>query len=129
VLPKTPAFVAYAPVAEAGFPADVVLIAAKPAAAMLLYEAAVRAGAGDALTQTLGRPGCAVLPLAVKTGASAVSLGCKGNRTFTGLPDDELYLAVPGAKWDALVAAAAEIVSANGTMEDHYKAHQATVQG
>ncbi|MES1262134.1 MAG: hypothetical protein ABUS49_10395, partial [Acidobacteriota bacterium] len=99
------------------------------AAAMLLYEAAVRAGAGDALTQTLGRPGCAVLPLAVKTGVSAVSFGCKGNRTFTGLPEEELYLAVPGAKWDAVVAAATEVVSANCTMEEHYKTHQAAVQG
>ena len=129
VLPSTPAFVAYAPAGQAGFAPDVVLVAAKPASAMLLYEAAVLAGAGDALTQTLGRPGCAVLPLALKTGVSAVSFGCKGNRTFTGLPEEELYLAIPGAKWEAVVAAAAGIVAANGTMEAHYKAHQAAVQG
>lgn len=127
VLPKTPAFVAYAPADRATFSADVVLLAAKPASAMLLYEAALRAGAGDALTNTLGRPGCAVLPLAVKTGASAVSFGCKGNRTFTGLPDEELYIAVPGAKWDAVVAAANEIVGANLTMEAHYQQHNAAV--
>jgi len=125
VLPKAPAFVAYAPVESATFTPDVVLIAAKPASAMLLYEAAVRAGAGDALTQTLGRPGCAVLPLAMKTANSALSFGCKGNRTFTGLRDEELYLAIPGAKWPALVAAATEIAGANATMEAHYKAHQA----
>ena len=62
-------------------------------------------------------------------GLRRVSFGCKGNRTFTGLPEEELYLAIPGAKWEAVVAAAAGIVAANGTMEAHYKAHQAAVQG
>ena len=127
VLPATPEFIAYAPVSEAGFPADVVLLAAKPAAAMLIYEAAVRAVAGEALTQTLGRPACAVLPLTVTRGQAAVSLGCKGNRTFTGLPDEELYVAIPGAKWDAVVAALTEIAGANCKMEAHYKGHQAAV--
>jgi uncharacterized protein (DUF169 family) len=127
VLPKAPAFVAYAPVAEARFPIDVVLIAARPAAAMLIYEAAVRAGAGGALTHTLGRPACAVLPLTKRTDAAAMSFGCKGNRTFTGLPDEELYLSIPGAKWDAVVAAAAEIVAANCAMGVHYLQHEAAV--
>jgi uncharacterized protein (DUF169 family) len=129
VLPKTPEFIAYAPAAEATFTPDLVLIAAKPASAMLIYEAALRAGAGDALTHTLGRPGCAVLPLSVKTGQAALSFGCKGNRTFTGLPDEELYVAIPGAKWDAVVSALTEIVAANSTMETHYVAHRAAVAG
>lgn len=129
VLPETPSYIAYAPVGAASFPASVVLIAARPASAMLIYEAALRAGAGDALTQTLGRPGCAVLPLALKTGASALSFGCKGNRTFTGLPDEELYIAVPGGKWPAVEAAIAEILAANAAMEAHYKAHEEAVKG
>jgi uncharacterized protein (DUF169 family) len=129
VLPQTPWFVAYAPVDEAKFPADVVLIAAKPASAMLIYEAALRAGAGDALTQTLGRPGCAVLPLAMKSDMAALSFGCKGNRTFTGLPDEELYIAIPGAKWDSVVKAAEEIVAANAVMGARYVQHEAAVRG
>jgi uncharacterized protein (DUF169 family) len=129
VLPEQPEFIAYAPASEATFAPDVVLIAAKPASAMLIYEAALRAGAGDALSQTLGRPGCAVLPLSVKTGQAAMSLGCKGNRTFTGLPDEELYVAIPGAKWDAVLSALTDIVAANGTMEAHYLAHGVAVLG
>jgi uncharacterized protein (DUF169 family) len=129
VLPKTPSYTAYAPASAATFPADVVLIAAKPASAMLIYEAALRAGAGDALTQTLGRPGCAVLPLTVKTGQAALSFGCKGNRTFTGLPDEELYISIPGAKWEAVLSVLTDIVSANSTMGAHYKQHQAAVTG
>jgi uncharacterized protein (DUF169 family) len=129
VLPTRPEFIAYAPASEATFAPDVVLVAAKPASAMLIYEAALRAGAGDALTHTLGRPGCAVLPLSVKTGQAAMSFGCKGNRTFTGLPDEELYVAIPGAKWDAVLSALTEIVAANSAMEAHYRAHGAAVSG
>ena len=129
VLAKAPRYVAYAPVDRAKFTADVVLIAAKPASAMLIYEAALRAGAGDALTYALGRPGCAVLPLAVNGGTAALSFGCKGNRTFTGLPDEELYIAIPGARWAAVVAAAESIVAANAAMEAHYKQHEAAVRG
>ena len=44
-LAKAPAYVAYAPADSASFRADVVVIAARPSEAMLLYEAAVRAGA------------------------------------------------------------------------------------
>ena len=89
--------------------------------AMLLYEAALRCGAGNIATPALGRPGCAVLPMALNSGFSALSFGCKGNRTFTGLPDDEMYLSIPGAKWDAVVETIATIAGANETMEAHYR--------
>jgi uncharacterized protein (DUF169 family) len=79
VLPAAPAFIAYAPAEIAAFTPDIVLIAARPQSAMLIYEAALLAGAGDALTHALGRPGCAVLPLAQKSGTAAMSFGCKGN--------------------------------------------------
>lgn len=120
-LNKAPAYVAYAPAEGALFQPDVVIVAAQPAGAMLLYEAALRAGAGNALANILGRPGCAVLPLAVKTGTAALSLGCKGNRTFTGLPDDELYLAIPGGRWAAVVGKVEEIVASNRAMESFYE--------
>ena len=124
-LERAPRYVAYAPAVNASFRPDVVLIAARPADAMLLYEASLRAGAGDALASVMGRPGCAVLPLARKTGRAALSFGCKGNRTFTGLPDDELYLAIPGEYWKAVSARLNEIVLANAAMEQHYRDRQA----
>ena len=96
---------------------------------MLIYEAALRSGVGNIATPALGRPGCAVLPMAINSGASAVSFGCKGNRTFTGLPDEEMYLAIPGAKWDAVVETLRTIANANAAMEAHYKKHEATVRG
>jgi uncharacterized protein (DUF169 family) len=129
VLPKTPRYVAYGPAEEGRFPPDVVVIAARPAAMMLIYEAALRCGAGSIATPALGRPGCAVLPMAINSGAAALSLGCKGNRTFTGLPDEDMYLAIPGSKWDAVVHEVRTIVTSNAAMEAHYKRHEAMVKG
>jgi uncharacterized protein (DUF169 family) len=120
-LETSPAVVAYAPVAAGAFPPSVVLVAARPAQAMLLYEAALKAGAGDPLLNVLGRPGCGVLPLAVGGQTAALSFGCRGNRTFTGLPDEELYVAVPGDKWDAVVARLAETIAANQAMGGYYE--------
>ncbi len=128
-LERPPRYVAYAPVDDASFPPDVVLIAATPAQAMRLYEAALKAGAGDALTNALGRPGCAVLPLTVETGSAALSFGCIGNRTFTGLPDHELYVSIPGRHWPAVAEKLGEVQQANTRMEAHYLAHRARVIG
>jgi uncharacterized protein (DUF169 family) len=119
-LAKSPGVVAYGPLDGAGFEPDVVLIAAKPAQAMLIYEAALKAGAGSALTNALGRPACAILPLTTANGQTSISLGCKGNRTFTGLADEEMYVAIPGDKWEALSAKLAEAREANVAMGKHY---------
>ncbi len=93
-LPASPAAVTYAPLADAPEPPDVVLFAMRPAGAMLLGEAALRAGAAGALA--LGaRPTCMALPLALRDGIAASS-ACVGNRVYTELGDDELYVAVRG---------------------------------
>jgi uncharacterized protein (DUF169 family) len=120
-LSSSPSVVAYGPVDARAFEPDVVLVAAEPGRAMLLFEAAVRAGAGDPAATILGRPGCGAVPQAVNSGRAALSFGCIGNRTYTGLPDSELYLSVPGASWDAVAAAAEEIVGANASMEAYYQ--------
>jgi uncharacterized protein (DUF169 family) len=129
VLPKTPQYIVFGPVEERRFRADVVVVAARPAAMMLIYEAALRCGVGNIATPALGRPGCAVIPMAFNSGATALSLGCKGNRTFTGLPDEEMYLSIPGTKWDAVVEALETILNSNATMETHYKQHELAVAG
>lgn len=121
-LSETPAYIAYGPAENPSFSASVFLIAADPAQAMLLYEACVKAGASSALLSTLGRPGCAVLPLSLQSVAAASSLGCKGNRTFTGLPDTEMYLSIPAAHWAAVVAQVEQVVQANQTMASYYQA-------
>lgn len=125
-LTTAPQFIAFGPVDSATFAPDVVLLAAQPAQAMLIYEASIRAGASTGLTNALGRPACAVLPLAISTGHTSISLGCRGNRTFTALTDNEMYVSVPGDKWAAVVAALTETESADATMIEHYAGHKAT---
>jgi len=124
-LAATPAVIAYGPTHTVPFAPSVVVIAAQAAQAMLLYEACLAAGAGTALLNTLGRPGCAALPLALQNGSAALSLGCKGNRTFTGLPDDEMYLVIPGEKWSTVVEHLVEKAAANQTMGDYYQQRKA----
>lgn len=120
-LPTSPQVVAYGPAENPGFTPAVMLIACRPAQAMLIYEAAIKAGAANGgMINSLGRPACAVLPLSLKTGQVSLSFGCKGNRTFTGLSDDEAYVCVPGDKWAGVVEKLVEATSANATMGAFY---------
>jgi uncharacterized protein (DUF169 family) len=122
-LERAPAAVAYGPAEAVTFDPDVVLITATPSQAMLIYEAALRAGAGAALTNLLGRPSCAVLPLTVGSKQAAVSLGCAGNRLYAGLRDEELYVTIPGANWEDFKLRLAEVAGANARMGDYYQKH------
>ncbi|MFQ6019568.1 MAG: DUF169 domain-containing protein, partial [Dehalococcoidia bacterium] len=70
----------------------------------------------------MGRPTCAMIPEAMQGGRSAMSLGCIGNRVYTGLEDDELYLAIPSGHVDALVEKLATIVAANRELETFHRA-------
>lgn len=127
VLASTPRAVAYGPADNPGFAADVVLIAAQPAQAMLLYEAALLAGAGNALTNALGRPACAVLPLTVQSGTASASFGCKGNRVNSDLPDSEMYLSIPAAKWGAVKLTLTAKVEANANVGHYYLEKRAAI--
>ena len=124
MLASTPRAVAYGPADNPGFAADVILIAAQ---AMLLNEAALQAGAGNPLTNALGRPACAVLPLSVASGTASASFGCKGNRVNSDLPDSEMYLSIPAAKWHAVKLALAAKLAANATMGHYYIEKRAAV--
>jgi uncharacterized protein (DUF169 family) len=122
-LPKAPAATVYAPLGAAPLEPSVVLFACKPSAAMLLNEAAMRAGSGGALPP-LGRPTCMALPAALEKGTVS-SLGCIGNRVYTGLGEDELYVAVPGADLEKVAAALSTIVSANQALEEYARGRRA----
>jgi uncharacterized protein (DUF169 family) len=127
-LDRSPAVVAYGPADSPAFAPQVVLLTANPAQAMLIYEAALRAGIAAAPTNLLGRPSCAVLPLTLNSRHAAVSLGCAGNRLYTGLPEDELYIAIPGDSWEAFKLKLAEIAFANARMAEHYREHEESLK-
>jgi uncharacterized protein (DUF169 family) len=116
-LPKTPAAILYAPLGDAPVEPDVVLFAVRPSGAMLLQEAANRAGVSSG-APTLGRPTCMALPASMQHG-SIVSLGCIGNRVYTGLGDDEMYVVIRGKDLASVVEALKTIVSANTALKDY----------
>ena len=105
----------YAPLAQAEGVPDVVIIAGNARQMMLLAEAA---GA----TSLMGRPTCAALPQAMKTGQGVASLGCIGNRVYTGRGDDEMYFALPGSQVKAVTEKLATIVHANSELEKYHRA-------
>jgi uncharacterized protein (DUF169 family) len=115
-LATTPAAIVYAPLAASPVEPSAVLFACKPASAMLLHEAAIRAGGGAA--PALGRPTCMGLPLAL-TGGTQISLGCIGNRVYTGLGEDEMYVIVPGKDLEKVASALETIIAANHALEDY----------
>jgi uncharacterized protein (DUF169 family) len=115
--PKTPAAVAYAPLGSLRFEPDVVLFACKPSSAMLLNEAAARTGIQSG-APILGRPTCMALPASFETG-SILSLGCIGNRVYTGLGEDELYFVLRGKDLRALADALEVIAEANQALGEY----------
>jgi uncharacterized protein (DUF169 family) len=122
-LPKTPAVIAYAPLGDASFAPDVVLFACKPAGAMLLNEAAASAGIGSG-APVFGRPTCMALPASLQ-GGSILSLGCIGNRVYTGLGEDELYFVVRGKHLSALADALDVMARANDALQEYAQGKRA----
>jgi uncharacterized protein (DUF169 family) len=124
-LPNEPAAVVFAPLGDAPVAPSVVLFACKISSAMLLNEASIRAGASSTLP-LLGRPSCMALPVALAHGTVS-TLGCIGNRVYTNLGADELYVVVPGAKLEAVSDALGVITTANATLEEFARGRQASL--
>ena len=124
-LAKEPAAVVFSPLGDAPVAPSVVIFACKTSAAMLLNEASIRAGASSALP-LLGRPSCMALPAALANGTVS-TLGCIGNRVYTNLAADEMYVVVPGGKLEAVSEALGIIATANTTLEEFARGRQASL--
>ena len=118
-LPKTPGAVIYAPLGDTPVDPDVVLVSGQPAPLMRLLEAAVRAGL-QSQVPFLGRPTCMALPAALTHGVT-VSTACIGNRVYTDLGNDELYVTVPGKDLAKLAVEATTIASANVALAEYHR--------
>lgn len=116
-LAKTPKAIVYSPLGEAPVSPDVVLFACKPAAAMLLNEAAARANVSSG-APALGRPTCMALPVSLAHGA-ILSLGCMGNRVYTGLGENEMYFVLRGKDLAAVADALGVITAANAALQTY----------
>ncbi len=122
-IPRRPVslrFAVYAPLDRTPLSPDVVLVRGSARQIMLLVEAAELAGVGpDAAV--MGRPTCAAIPAAEQRQRVAVSLGCVGNRVYTGLGEGELYASIPGPKLGAVVERLETIVDANRELERFHR--------
>lgn len=115
----------YAPLSKAEGVPDAVLLRGNPRQMMLLSEAAGARGL-MAPFPIMGRPACAMIPAALGTGKAVSSLGCIGNRVYTGLSDGEFYMAVPGRALGELVEGLAAIANANRELEKFHQARCAS---
>lgn len=123
-LPKTPPVTVYAPLSQMPVTPDAILFAGTPAKLMLLHEAATRAS--KQVLPLLGRPTCMAIPAAL-SGGVASSLGCIGNRVYTGIADDQFYTVVSGADLDAVLRELDTIVSANAQLAEYHQGRRATL--
>lgn len=111
----------YAPLSEADFEADVVLVSGDAKQMMMLAEAAHAAGILSE-GSVVGRPTCAAIPAVMQSGHTATNLGCIGNRVYTELADDELYFAFAGSLLDVVVDKLTTIVNANRELQQFHLA-------
>jgi uncharacterized protein (DUF169 family) len=118
-LSSQPAVTYYAPLENAIVDPDVLIAAGRPGPLMRLQEAAARAGAASQLP-LLGRPTCMALPAAVAHG-SVMSAGCIGNRVYTSLGDDELYLMLRGKDLADIAQQLTVIAAANDTLAEYHR--------
>jgi uncharacterized protein (DUF169 family) len=124
-LTQRPGVVIFAPVGDTPVDPDVVLFAGRPGRVMLLQEAAFRAGLPAHMTM-LGRPTCAALPAALTNGLVA-SVGCVGNRVYTDLGEDEMYVVVPGRYLARIAAEAETVATANATLYEYHLERRQTL--
>jgi uncharacterized protein (DUF169 family) len=110
--------------------ADVVLCILDTEQAMLVAEAQ---GDVNWLQQggqsAFGRPTCAVIPRALRTGRTSMSFGCVGARTYTGLTPGQLVLTLPASALPGLVDRLDVTVAANAALAPFHQGQKDTFRG
>jgi len=123
---EAPKNVVYAPLGDTPGDPDLVILVARPMPAMILQEAAMRAGIGLALP-LFGRPTCMAMPAALTRGM-VTSAGCLGNRVYTDLAEDELYVLLPGRALRRLADEIQTIAESNEKMTESYRARRKSMR-
>jgi uncharacterized protein (DUF169 family) len=127
VLNQSPKVVIYGPLAETTGAPDVVLLLVDASQTLVLSEASQQLDGG--LPPAMGRPACAVVPQALNTGRTALSLGCCGARAYLDVltPDIALY-AVPGAILEAFTERVEALSGANATLARFHQIRRRDVE-
>ena len=118
-LKQAPKAVIYSPLGDTPTDPDLVIFVVHPMQAMILQEAALHTGVGLQLS-LFGRPTCMSLPTALAQGM-VTSAGCLGNRVYTGLDEDELYVLVPGPVLQRIADAVQGIAESNSKITDYHR--------
>lgn len=127
VLARRPAYVVYGPLAEAVLPPAVVLLFVRADQTLILSEASQSLEGG--LPPAMGRPACAVVPQAVNSGRTALSLGCCGARAYLDtLTDDVALYAIPGPRLETYAARVAELARANEVLTTFHRIRRKDVE-
>lgn len=113
----------YGPLKALPVDPDVVIVRGRPREIMLLAEAARAARVGHD-GATMGRPACAMIPEALRSARANTSLGCIGNRVYTGLGDAELYFTIPGRALGDVVERLAVVAHANRELERYHESRR-----
>jgi uncharacterized protein (DUF169 family) len=115
VLDRAAGVVVYGPLSSIPVTPDVVLLFVKADQTLILSEASQQLENG--LPPAMGRPACGVIPQALNTGRTALSLGCCGARTYLDVltPDVAMY-AIPGMKLEAFAERVAALAKANSVL-------------
>ena len=127
VLAARPRHVVYGPLALLPVAPDVVLLFVKADQSLILSEAAQQVEGG--LPPALGRPACAIVPQAVNTARSALSLGCCGARAYLDvLTDDVALYAIPGPRLATYAERIAALARANATLTAFHRRRRQDVE-
>lgn len=111
----------YGPLSNFPIEPETVVIWIQPSQAMLLREATGDAEwKSDVSSNIFGRPACAALAVASRGAAVALSFGCSGMRTFTGIEPAYMLAALSGKLLDTLEASLKRAHQANCSMQAFY---------
>lgn len=127
VLENETRHVIYAPLDKTPLDPSVVLLFAHSRQSLIITEAVQQVE--PAVPPAMGRPACAVVPHAVKTGRAALSLGCCGARAYLdALTDDVAIWALPGDKVHLYAARIDTFATANNALGEFHSMRRKDVE-
>jgi uncharacterized protein (DUF169 family) len=127
VLASKPRYMIYGPLAKIPVDPDVVLLFVRAGQTLILSEASQQLEGG--LPPAMGRPACAIIPQAMNTGRSALSLGCCGARAYLDvLPDDVALYAIAGRMLSAFAERITALAKANDLLTKFHKIRRKDIE-
>ena len=127
VLENETKHVIYAPLDKTPLEPTVVLLFAHSGQSLIITEAVQQVE--PAVPPAMGRPACAVVPHAVKSGRAALSLGCCGARAYLDtLSDDVALWALPGDKVNLYAARIDILARSNAVLGEFHSLRRRDIE-